>query len=120
MMLQCALKLLEMGTLPLTKRVVFKTKLQQGNRIQIPRLLRWEFKLESDQVLGVAVHFEGEWSSLEKFYAQMSKDGRITVPKLTCSLLKNAYRGQDIVGAIFEVDLTPSEGVLEEQDEEDE
>jgi len=89
--------------------VEFKTALQRGNRIQIPRLLRWEFKMENSQVLQLTVHIEGQWSSEERFYGQMGKDGRITIPKLTCSLLKALYGEQDITGAILEVELVPSE-----------
>jgi hypothetical protein len=35
--------------LPLTERVEFKAVLQKGNRVQIPKLVRWRFKLETDQ-----------------------------------------------------------------------
>ena len=116
MMLLCALKLWVNRHMPLTKRVTFKTKLQRGNRIQIPRLLLWEFKMEPIQVLRVRVHFEESWNPQEKFYAHMSKDGRITIPKLTCNLLKTRYKEQDVVGAVFEVDLAPSDDLLEEDE----
>ena len=58
------------GALALTKRVEFKTALQRGNLIQVPKLLRWKFKMENSQVLQVAVHIEGQWSSQENFYGQ--------------------------------------------------
>jgi len=32
--------------LPLTEKVKFKTLLQHGNRIQVPKLVRWQFKME--------------------------------------------------------------------------
>ena len=41
--------------MPLTELVNFKTRLQRGNRIQLPKLVRWKYKLEQDQVLKVAL-----------------------------------------------------------------
>ena len=75
--------------------------------------------MEPEQVLRVIVHFEGSWRGEEKFYAHMSRDGRITIPKLTEKLLKAEYKGQDIAGAIFEVELAPSEAMLETQEEDE-
>jgi hypothetical protein len=40
---------------PLTGSVSFKAVLQKGNRVQVPKLVRWKFKLEQDQVLKVSV-----------------------------------------------------------------
>jgi len=31
---------------PLTECVEFKTVLQRGDRVQVPKLVRWEYKLE--------------------------------------------------------------------------
>jgi hypothetical protein len=42
----------------------------------------------------------------------MSKDGRITIPKLTDKLLKEEYKEQDIAVAIFDVKFAPSEAEL--------
>ena len=93
----------------LTKTVNFKTALRRRNRIQVPRLLRWEFKLESSQVLGVSVHFKDAWRSKQEFYAQITGDGRINVPKFVCSQLQVAYGEGDMTGAVVEVELSPSE-----------
>jgi len=46
---------MESVELPLTEAVEFKTILQKGNRVQLPRLIRWKFKLETDQILKVIV-----------------------------------------------------------------
>jgi hypothetical protein len=73
--------------LPLTEKVVFKTKLQKGNRVQVPRLIRWQFKLETDQVLKINVKPVNTWISGQSFYAKMGKDGRVLIPKLTIELL---------------------------------
>jgi len=37
--------------MPLTEKVTFKTLLQKGNRLQVPELIRWQFKMESNQIL---------------------------------------------------------------------
>ncbi len=91
--------------LPLTRPVTFKTSLQCRNRFQVPRLLRWEYKLESTQTLEVSVKFEQTWSSRETFCANMGKDGRIAIPKLIYRLLKNTC-GSDPTD-IVDVELMP-------------
>ena len=93
--------------------VSFKALLQKGNRVQVPKLVRWEFKLEPAQVLRVSVKVETSQfaSVLESFYGRISRDGRITVPLLTLVLLRQ--RGKidvDLVGRVFEVKIEPAEG----------
>lgn len=100
----------------LTGQVEFKAVLQRGNRIQVPRLIRWSYKLEPSQVLKVSVHFERNWRSQE-FFAQMSKDGRICLPKLTSDLLKVAHEEQSIIGAVVVVVLRPFDAAEEMEDE---
>ena len=41
--------------MPLTIKVSFETVLEKGNRLQIPKLIRWQFKMEQNQVLRVGV-----------------------------------------------------------------
>ena len=88
--------------MPLTEQVEFQTALQRGNRVQVPKLVRWKFKLESNQVLKVAV-----WAgviSWKTFYACMDKSGRITIPRLTLQLLQARMRGEtSLTGAVMEV-----------------
>lgn len=74
--------------LPLTESILFKTRLQKGNRVQVPKLIRWQFKMETDQVLKVGVAVNNPWTGWQFFYAKMGKDGRILIPKLTVSLLQ--------------------------------
>ena len=65
--------------MPLTRRVSFKRPLEKGNKVQVPKTIRWQFKMENDQVLYVQIGGLGRgW---EYFYGKMSKDGRIHVPK---------------------------------------
>ncbi len=92
--------------MPLTDKVSFKTKLQRGNRVQVPRLVRWQFKMETDQVLQVWVHVVNLWTDWQHFYARMGKDGRILIPKLTLELLQGEK--SSLAGYVLEVTLKPA------------
>jgi bifunctional DNA-binding transcriptional regulator/antitoxin component of YhaV-PrlF toxin-antitoxin module len=96
--------------MPLTEEVSFKAMLQKGNRVQIPKLIRWQFKMEPQQVLKVKVNAGSPIGSKETFYAKMSRDGRIAIPKLTLELLRNEDDEESLVGSIFEVQLEPAKG----------
>jgi bifunctional DNA-binding transcriptional regulator/antitoxin component of YhaV-PrlF toxin-antitoxin module len=74
--------------MPLTESVSFTTTLESQNKIQIPKLIRWRFKIESDQALKVGVYFLGAPTGMQVFYTKMRKDGRITVPKFVLSLMQ--------------------------------
>jgi len=96
--------------MPLTKAVSFKAVLQKGNRVQVPKLVRWQFKMDSQQVLRFRVKAVGSFSGGEGFYAKMSGDGRITLPKLTLNLLQN--EGKSLMSHVLEVQLEPAEDVV--------
>lgn len=74
--------------------------------MQVPRLVRWRFKLETHQVLKVSVSVVGLWGGRESFLAMMGKDGRIVVPKLVLALLKRDK--PSLEGYVMEVTLEPS------------
>jgi hypothetical protein len=89
--------------------VTFRAVLERGNRVQVPKNVRWEFKLETDQVMRVSVGVVGSFAGKECFYARMRRDGRITIPKVTVSLLQDSAReGQSLVGTILNVELEPA------------
>ena len=90
--------------MPLTKRVSFKAMLQKQNRLQVPKLIRWEYKMDPSEVLVVTVTVVGSFSS-ESFLAKMQKDGRIAIPKLTVELLKS--NETSLEGYAIEVTLKP-------------
>jgi len=92
--------------MPLTQKVSFKTMLQKGNRVQVPKLIRWQFKMDSAQVLKVSVTAVNVYTGWQIFYAKMGKDGRITVPKLQRELLKG--REKSLIGYVMEVMLEPA------------
>lgn len=99
----------ELSLVPLTKAVDFRAVLQKGNRVQVPKLVRWEFKMEPSQVLKVKVRPLGAFDQKECSFCKMSGDGRITIPKLTLSLLQDRDSGgKSLVGHILEVQLEPS------------
>lgn len=92
--------------MPLTKAVSFKAVLQKGNRVQVPKVVRWQFKMDPEQVLKVTVNALNVFSGWGTFYARMDKSGRITIPKLTLKLLQDkACEKQSLTGAVMEVRL---------------
>ena len=93
--------------MPLTRKVSFKTVLQKGNRVQVPKVVRWQFKMDTEQVLKVTVNALNVWSGWEIFYARMGRDGRITLPKLPRELLRGTE--QSLTGYVMEVVLEPAE-----------
>jgi len=97
------------GFVPLTEFVRFKVVLQRGNRFQLPRVIRWRFRLECDQVFKVTLMVVDGFGVLERFYARMDKSGRVTVPKLTRMLLQSRVcRGRELAGMVVEVRLEPA------------
>ena len=93
--------------MPLTGSVSFKVLLQKGNRVQVPKLVRWRFKLDSEQVLRVSVTAESLYG-WEKFFGRMDRSGRITVPKLTLKLLREKVDEKSLVGTVLQVKLEPA------------
>jgi bifunctional DNA-binding transcriptional regulator/antitoxin component of YhaV-PrlF toxin-antitoxin module len=91
--------------LPLTERVSFKTRLQRGNRVQVPKYVRWYYKLETTQILEVTVGILGVWHPPQSFLSRISKDGRIVIPKLTIALFKDGKPNLD--GYVADVRLAP-------------
>ena len=94
--------------MPLTEAVEFKAVLGRGNRFQLPKLVRWKFKLETSQILKVTV-FPAKSYTGECFYAKMDKSGRITVPKVVQNeFLECAFGLQSLIGTIMHVRLAPA------------
>ena len=96
----------EVNKVALIQKVSFKTMLQEGNRVQVPRVVRWQFKMGTEQVLKVTVTSVNVWGGWQTFYARMGRDGRITVPKLQRELLKD--REQELTGYVMDVRLEPA------------
>ena len=94
--------------MPLTEAVRFKAMLRKGRRVQIPRLIRWRFKLDPGEVFEVTVRPVGSFAD-ESFYARMSRDGRITVPKLQAEILAERIEEETLEGYAVDVTLSPIE-----------
>jgi hypothetical protein len=63
--------------MPLAQKVTFETVLEKGSRLQIPKLIRWQFKMEQNKVLRVGVSPKRIWAGGPKFfYAKMDKQGK--------------------------------------------
>ncbi len=92
--------------MPLTEKVSFTTKLQSLNKVQIPELIRWRFKIDNDQALKIGVNFLGMHMGWHFFYSKMRKDGRITVPKLVLNLMHD--EAGKFVGSAIDVMIEPA------------
>ena len=94
--------------MPLTRQVSFKAVIGKGNRIQIPTLIRWEFKLEPTQLLTITVR-QFDRGIQETFYTKMNKDGRITIPKIIAELIKIQLTKEETLNQYaFEITLRPA------------
>ncbi len=92
--------------MPLTEKVSFTTTLESLNKVQIPKLIRWRFKIDGDQALKIGVNFLGTHMGWQFFYTKMRKDGRITIPKLALNLM-HAEEGKS-TGSPLDVTIEPA------------
>ena len=92
--------------MPLTQRVTFKAMLQKKNLIQVPKLIRWKYKLEPTETMKITVNLVESMGLRENFIGNMHKDGRILIPKIQRALLRGGE--PSIEGYIFEVTLEPT------------
>jgi hypothetical protein len=80
-------------------------QLQNQNRFQVPKVVRWHYKLESSQMLKVSLRVFN-LGFQENFLARMHPDGRITVPRLIIVQLKQDM--PDLKACFIEVALEPA------------
>ena len=73
----------------------------------MPKLVRWQFKMDTEQVLKVTVSALNVWGSTQVFYGKMGRDGRILLPKLQLELMRSS-RETSLVGCVMEVSLEPT------------
>ena len=96
--------------MPLTEITSFKAKLENRNRIQIPNLLRWRYKMEQGELLKANVRvFGSENYEEEIFLTKMTSDGRLTIPKITMNVFKQREE-KNMTGCILEVTISPAGG----------
>ncbi len=89
--------------MPLTRKVTFQRKLQKCKMVQIPKLIRWQFKLESNQVLRIGVSAVNLGRGWEFFYGKMTKSGCIHIPKVALERIQK--ENESLAGYPFEVTL---------------
>ena len=90
--------------MPLTRRVTFKVQLQNQNRFQIPKMVRWEYKLEPSQPMKITLRVFNVVFN-ESFLGKMLPDGRVTVPRIVMVELRR--RMPDLKAESIEVALEP-------------
>ena len=95
--------------MPLKVVETSKTKLQRNNRLVVSKLVRWKYKTEAGELFRVSLKpvDAGVFGEKEEFFAKMSADGRLTVPKLNIHALESAEK-VSLVGRAFEVTLYPA------------
>ena len=92
--------------MPLTHKVTFQTVLEKGNRVQVPKLIRWQFKMEQNQILRVGVNAVDTGRGWQFFYTKMAKDGRIHISKLIVLILQGEK--PSLQGYLLEITLEPT------------
>jgi bifunctional DNA-binding transcriptional regulator/antitoxin component of YhaV-PrlF toxin-antitoxin module len=65
-----------------------KQHFRNAHRLQVPKLIRWKYKLEPTEILKATITIVGVLGVRESFLATVHKDGRLVIPKLTMTLLK--------------------------------
>ncbi len=90
----------------LTEKVEFKARLQRRNQVQIPKLVRWRYKIEPCEILRVTVCCPSIWDSREEYLTRIGKDGRMTIPKLFLALLLHNKSSEEPY--LLKISLEPS------------
>ncbi len=92
--------------MPLTRKVTFAGVLEKCGRVHVPKLIRWQFKMETEQVLKVGVKPQDSYKSEQNYFAKITQDGRIRVPKLALSTFED--KESSLSGCILEISLEPA------------
>jgi hypothetical protein len=92
--------------MPLAEKVVFTTTLECLGKVQVPKVVRWRFKMENNQALKIGINFLELHKGWQFFYAKMRKDGRISIPKLALSFFEDEKTS--LAGNSLEVMIEPA------------
>ena len=90
--------------MPLTHQVTFKVQLQKQNRFQIPKMVRWEYKLEPSQPMRITIRDCGSGFH-DNFLGKMLPGGRVTVPRIV--IVELLQRMPDLKADFMEITLEP-------------
>ncbi len=96
--------------MPLNDKVVFDAQVNNQNRFQIPKLVRWQYKLESSQILKVTISVIGSFGESQSFLAKMRSDGRITIPRIAAVMLH--LDSPELKKCFIEVTLDANEPIV--------
>ncbi len=91
--------------MPLNRVVRFEAQVEKSNLFQVPRKIRWAFKMESEQMLHVEIIAPRIAFGTHSFFAKMRKDGRIRIPKLVCAILND--KEPNLGDAVIDVTIHP-------------
>ena len=94
--------------MPLTQKITLRMAIQKECRLQIPRVVRSEFKIERGQVLKVSINALNLGKGWQIFYARVLNEGRLTISKIVVSQLQSEI--ENLTGRIFEIILEPPQG----------
>ncbi len=89
----------------LDQKINFKNVFK-SERIHVPKLYRWQYKIESSQVLKISINLASYWSDKESFLRKIRKDGRIAIPRTVQSRLKR--KNLNLEGCDMDVTLEPA------------
>ena len=92
--------------MPLDQNVTFKTPLRKNSRLRVPRVIRGQFKLEPTQILKVTITLADTLGVHESFFGKMRKDGIITIPPVSISMIKEDR--PSLENRILEVIIEPA------------
>ena len=74
--------------------------------MQIPKIIRYEFKLEPNQILKVGFSVPSQFRGWQFFYAKMENAGKMFIPK---EILSHWYEEKShLPGCIVELTLEPT------------
>ena len=90
--------------MPLTDKVTFTVQLQNQNRFQIPKKIRWQYKLEPSQLMKVTLSIS-DLGFDESFLGNMLPDGRVTVSRIV--IIQLLQRIPALKASFIEVALEP-------------
>jgi hypothetical protein len=61
--------------------------MQKGNRLQIPKYVRWGYQLETTEILKATIQVVNGYGFSQTLLTRTGKDGRVAIPKLIIQLL---------------------------------
>ncbi len=85
---------------------MFQCQIERCNMIVVPKMIRWQFKMEPDQILKVGVSLPVKGSGVQYFYAKMNKEGRIRIPKIIVMVLQG--KEENLLGYFLEATVEPA------------